>query len=82
MNVFSQFAKSNNLNPAQVDETVNSAFDTLQANYGHFMLSYDESGVCIENFDSCSEEETVGFSKAEIENSLTDKLISIASKSL
>jgi len=48
--------------------------------YGQFILSYDESGVSILNFEDCTDEEIGGWPRDEVEDSLTDELLSIANQ--
>jgi hypothetical protein len=78
MNVFNQLRSDNNLDSAQLDSIINLAFDKLTLMYKQFDLSYLEDGVYINNFEQCSEEETSGFEKEDIENNLTEELLKIA----
>lgn len=80
--VFSEFARSNDLDSAELDDIVNKAFDVLKSKYQQFEMSYDESGVTILNFDDCTNEETGGWTKEEVENDLTDELLKQANSSL
>lgn len=80
MNVFNQFKNDNNLDAAQLDDLVNQAFDKLTEKYNQFNLSYDEDGVSISNFEDCTDEETSGWTKDEVEGNLTDELLKIANQ--
>ncbi len=82
MNVFSQFQSANNLNTKQSKTVINSAFKELINKYKQFELIHDETGVYITNYSYCSEEETGGWDKEEIENNLTDELIGIANRNI
>jgi hypothetical protein len=75
--IFSQIAINNNLTAAELDEIVNNAFEALQEEHNNLSITYLEDGVYLHNFEDLTEEETGGLSKEEIENALTDELISI-----
>ena len=78
MDVFLQFKNDNDLTTAQLVAVVSKAFIKLMKMYRQFDLDLDESGVIILNFEDCTEEETGGWSQDEVENGLTDELLSIA----
>jgi len=80
MNVFNDFKIENNLDAAQLDNVINQAFDKLSNDYAQFVMQYDEDGVTITNFEDCTEEETGGNTKEDVENNLTDELLKIANK--
>lgn len=76
--VFSQIARDNDLDAAQLDDIVNQAFDRLKDDYAQFEIEYNEDGVRILNFDDCTDEEKGGWKQDQAENSLTDELVSTA----
>ena len=80
MNVFNQLKSENNLDSSNLDEIVNLAFDELSSKYKQFEMTYLEDGVYITNFEECTEEETSGFEKEEVEDNLTDELLKIANR--
>ena len=80
MSVFNKLKSDNNLDSSQLDDLVNKAFDELYKKYQQFNLEYLEDGVYIFNFDDCTEEETCGWTKEDVENNLTDELLKIANR--
>lgn len=80
MDIFDQFKNDNDLTTAQLFNVINQAFNKLSEMYRQFDLSLDEDGVSILNFDDCTDEETGGWSKEEVENNLTDELLNIANE--
>jgi hypothetical protein len=78
--IFYSIAENNNLDAAQLDDVVNQAFDKISEKYPQFEMQYEEQGVTVLNFEDCTDEETGGWTKEEVENNLTEELLKEANK--